>query len=334
MSDEVLISGGGVAACCCASLLSKAGWRVVIDHEIRRQSPMLMLSEQTQLLLRDVFGGDSFLQGSTKIGKRVVAWSQTAEPVTLPHSALVMSETLLLDQLWSTLNVYPASSAASTEWRIHCSKRSLPTVFQHEFGTRTAFTYSVVLSENAESETCWVEATSTGWLFLIPGGDNGGSLISVGGDPEYPLARSRLVAQQVADLGASSGSFPAFPRIGMPLCSESRWIACGTAAISFDPIAGEGAGHSVREGILASAVIRAFSNFGLDNDLLSHYSSRMLSGFLRHLQETSKFYASFPGHWWQKETEHLTRGIEWTEQELASYPKSRFRLNGFTLEAF
>ena len=39
------------------------------------------------------------------------------------------------------------------------------------------------------------------------------------------------------------------------------WLSCGTAALSFDPICGDGTGHAVREGILAAAVIFAVGWF-------------------------------------------------------------------------
>jgi hypothetical protein len=332
MTEDVQIIGGGVAACCCASLLSKAGYRVFADLAGRTGSPVLMLSEQTQLLLKDVFESECLFEGAIKITKRVVAWGQSSEVVVLPHSGLVISEKVLLNRLWPMLKVELSDNAGASHWRVVSSQRALPPAMQHEFGARTAATNAVKLSGSASPDSCWVESTTSGWLFLLPSGERSGSLISVGGSAETLLSESRLVANQITGLGLATGSFPAYPRTVTPL-SGSRWIACGSAAVGFDPIAGEGAGHAVREGILASAVVRAAGRGGNEKDLLSHYSNRILSGFLRHLRDCCQYYAAMPGQWWETELDSMKRGIGWVQQELAGSSPSLFRLVGFELQS-
>jgi flavin-dependent dehydrogenase len=176
-----------------------------------------------------------------------------------------------------------------------------------------------------------VESVSSGWLFLIPCGAGRGSLISVGAGAEELLAESRLVSGQIKRLGTSTGSFPAYPRIISPLGGQD-WIACGTAAIAFDPIAGEGAGNALREGILASAVIRAAEG-GKPEDLMAHYSNRMVSGFLRHVQECTRFYTAVSGPWWEAEAEAMRLGVERAQEALTLQHRSFFRLVGFELQA-
>jgi hypothetical protein len=336
MPEHVHISGGGVAACCCAALLSKAGYRVFADAAGRAGSPVLMLSEQTQLLLRDVFDSKRLFEGATRITKRIVAWGQDSEAVVLPHSGLVMAENTLLSRLWPMLNTEMnqgemGERAEPGHWNIISSKRALPAVSQHEFGTRIASTNAVQLSDKASSDACWVESTGRGWLFLLPCGEKVGSLISVGGGAEALLAESRLVAGQITGLGMATGDFPAYPRVVTPLCGPG-WIACGSAAVAFDPIAGEGAGNAVREGILASAVILAADKGESEKDLFSHYSNRVLSGFLRHLQECCQFYTAVRGPWWEAELDLMKSGIGWTQREFAAGSPSLFRLAGFELQ--
>jgi flavin-dependent dehydrogenase len=330
MSRAVVIKGGGVAACCCASLLEKAGHKVFADVAVRQGSPVLMLSEQTQLLLRDVFGGDHLFEGSVKIGKRAVLWGDGGEAIILPHSGIVIAESTLLERLWPTVSL-AGGSCDSTPWQVIASQRSLPEATQYAFGSRIAFTYSVELDEDSMAECCWVEAVRAGWLFLIPCGVGRGSLISVGSGAEELLSQSRLVSGQIKRLGSSTGSFPAYPRIISPLGGHD-WIACGTAAIAFDPIAGEGAGNALREGILASAVIRAAEG-GKPEDLLAHYSNRMMSGFLRHVQECGRFYTAVSGPWWQAEAEAMKQGVDWAQNALTLRRRSFFRLVGFELQA-
>jgi len=334
MPEDVSMKGGGIAACCCALLLSKAGYRVFADYPARSASPVLMLSQQTQKLLLDVFGGNDLFDGAVHISKRVVSWGLKEEQMTLPHSGLVISESTLLDRLWRCIKKMEGGrSSHQPVWSVVSASSALPAVSQHEFGSRIASTNSVELRVSAEGSSCWVESVGSGWLFLIPTGGNRGSLISVGSDPETLLAESRLVSDQIEALARPTGSFAAYPRVVTPLAGTG-WIACGTAAVAFDPIAGEGAGNAIREAILASAVIRAIGKAGTENDLFAHYSNRILSGFLRHLQDCCRFYEAVPGPWWEAESQSLKRGVEWAQKEVNSTPKNLFRLLGFELHPF
>ena len=74
-----------------------------------------------------------------------------------------------------------------------------------------------------------------------------------------------------------------------PLGANS-WLACGTAAMAFDPICGDGTAHAIREAILAAAVIRALANGGPADELLAHYEARLTAGFHRHLTLCRQFY--------------------------------------------
>jgi 2-polyprenyl-6-methoxyphenol hydroxylase-like FAD-dependent oxidoreductase len=331
MPEDVSITGNGVAACCAARLLSQAGYRIYAHPTPRLTSPVLMLSDQTQTLIRDVFGLAHLFNGAIPITTRVVLWGNSEKPVTLPHSGLVISESTLLDRLWNSVPLEPADCDHSTAWNVISSRAALPPVVQHEFGSRTASTNTVKLTGDAPDGTCWVESVADGWLFLIPSGTGTGSLISVGAGADKLLAQSRLVAKQIQSLGTSNGSFPAYPRLVTPLCA-TKWIACGTAAVAFDPIAGEGTGNAIREGILASAVIRASAPTGTGGNPLTHYSNRILSGFLRHLQDCCRFYETVPGPWWETELETMKRGVQWSQRELQSNSKSMFRLVGFELQ--
>jgi flavin-dependent dehydrogenase len=110
------------------------------------------------------------------------------------------------------------------------------------------------------------------------------------------------------------------------------WLACGSAAMSFDPVCGEGAGNAAREAILASAVMAAIQA-GEDPDaVLSHYRSRLLGGFLRHLEICLEFYTrARQGPWWEGEIVLLQRGIEWTRAQMRPLPPPRYRLVDFRL---
>ncbi len=331
MPPQVAIYGSGIAACCCARLLQRRGFHVSVDPHTPASSPTLLINPSTQKLLADVFeaGGDLF-SGLPVIRKRMVLWGDQS-PLALPHSGVVVNESALLARLWNKVRLPSIHAHAEPDFAIHSTSRHALGIQQH-FGSRIAHAVPVHMKETA-SDACWIESLQAGWLFLLPAGEHNGSLISIGEPPSNLLAQSRLVAPQIDSLVGSAAEFPAYPRVLDPLCAP-RWLACGSAAMSFDPICGEGAGNAVREAILASAVVMENLASPLHPDrVLSHYSSRLLHGFLRHLDVCRRFY--FSGRrtaWWDAELASLERGIAWAESRLSALPEPQFRLVGFHLQ--
>ena len=140
----------------------------------------------------------------------------------------------------------------------------------------------------------------------------------------------------MAELQGTLSTFPAYPQILSQLCGRDQlgqaWLACGTAAMAFDPLCGEGAGNAAREAILAAAVIRANAHGEAWEDLCAHYSSRLLGGFLRHLSVCRGFYASgHAGPWWDRELALLDQGMEYVRAQSVNRGHL-YRLNGFDLE--
>jgi hypothetical protein len=189
----------------------------------------------------------------------------------------------------------------------------------------------VELSDDAEPEACWMESMDRGWLFLITTGPGRGWLLSTGELPDDPLAGSRLIARRVARLGQAAGRFPAAPRMASELCGLG-WLACGSGAMAFDPLCGDGTAHAVREAILASAVIRAAARGEDAERLLSHYRARLTAAFQRHLVACAPYYSTGgAGNWWSSELQAIERGLVWCERELEHYNGFHYRLEGFDL---
>ncbi|HLK69447.1 MAG TPA: hypothetical protein VKU19_38715 [Bryobacteraceae bacterium] len=324
----VLIRGDGVAARCCGHLLSQSGVPVYFERVDRPRIPVILLSETAQSLIRDVFGrGDLFLD-LPRIGRRAVAWGTAANPMELSHSAVVLSEEALLERLGSPI---PVQGVAEIDWTI-CTSRPLPSpVTEHRFGSRKASTRIVELAAGTDPSSCWIESLENGWLFLIANGPGSGWLVSVGSGSEEMLGESRLIQEQISATQPASGQFVSSPRIVDPL-ADLGWIACGTAAMAFDPICGDGTAHAVREAILAAAVIRAAARGEDQVSLLEHYQTRLLAGFQRHLVECLPYYTSGgQGEWWESEANSVRQGVAWCVQRLGPRPSFRYRLDGFEL---
>lgn len=337
MDRKVAVIGRGLAACCCASLLERSGIAVEHAKAKKHRSPTLLLNGSTLNLLQDVFGLErEHFAGAPVISRRVVLWGENAEPATLPHIGIVADEGELLDSLWSIVekNVPMAAQGGSSDFVIQSAQEMAATEgtrIRNSFGTRRASPGSVSIRPDA-ADACWVESVSDGWLFLIPKRDGYGSVIAVGGELEQLFSESRLIANQTLGSPEFGASLPAHPSIFVPLAGPD-WLRCGGAAMSFDPICGEGAGNAVREAILAAAVVkRWFEGIQDAPALTAHFEARLLAGFGRHLQACCAFYSS-GGHspWWQEQVVEMQRGISWVKEKLAHAAAPQFRLEGFDL---
>ena len=329
----IVIRGDGIAARACAHLLGAAGIGVAIETTRRPSLPAIMVGESTQGLFRDVFGRTDLFRGARHIEKRIVAWGPDAKPLALPHSAVVVSEDALLNRLKPPRPVTDQQEAIEVEWTILASRPLPPSSTECRFGTRIAAAQAVNLKNGCDATACWVESLENGWLFLLPSDRETGWLLGVGGPPDSLLGLSRLVGDQIQGTSGVAAKFPAYPRINWPL-SGPGWLACGTAALAFDPLCGDGTGYAIREGILASAVVQAAAKH-TDSaaDLGMHYRKRLLIGFQRHLEACRNFYASgHRGPWWDAELDLASHGVEWCARELGSATKFRYQLRGFELQ--
>lgn len=339
MAGHVNISGAGIAACCSAYLLAEQGFSVCLQPVRHVRPTRILLNEQTQSLFREIFAAPHLFAGAPHIRRRIVAWGENAQPLELPHSGVVFAEQELLNELWHRVAAHapipsPGTGAEDT-WTINSAHKSGSPKECQGFGARQASTTKVRLAKQAPQDCCWVESLPDGWLFLLPYGEGHAMLISTGYSPAGLIEQSRLIARQIAtleDTPAPAHMFPAYSRILPELCGPF-WLACGSAAMSFDPLCGEGAAHALREALLAAAVIRgAAKGYSLET-LFAHYQTRLMQGFLRHLQVCLPFYQR-GGHseFWETEAAALKRGIAWMRSRLQDQQPARYRLVGYELE--
>src|SRR6516164_6971516 len=140
---SVLIRGEGIAGSCCSRLLDNAGVHIAMEALHRPKLPAIMLGETTQKLLRDVFGNEDLFAGFPRISSRVVLWGPSAEAITLPHSAVVVSEKELLDRIHSGWETRESAEYDSPDWTVFASIPLPPSSVEHHFGSRPARASSV-----------------------------------------------------------------------------------------------------------------------------------------------------------------------------------------------
>ncbi len=284
-----------------------------------------MISDASAELIRDVFGKPEFFQGAARISKRLVGWGDAA-PVELEHSAIVVSERRLLEELGE---IDCETTSGQPDFCIHASGTPPGTVMAR-FGARSATAARVVLKQEARAE-CRVESVPEGWLFLIPNAQEEDWLLAIGGDPETLLGRSRIIAPVLDGIEVMPGEFSTCPGILSPLCG-GEWLACGSAAAAFDPICGDGTANAIREAILAAAVIRGIAAGEPAGHLFEHYQTRLMGAMRRHLSMCSQFYATGgSGSWWREQTASLQEGFDWCGARLESIPPPRYRLQDYEL---
>jgi len=329
---SVAIVGHGVAAATCGYLLQSAGVAVAAQAAGRARLPAIMLSQSAQALFRDIFDLEDAFRGQLQIRKRVVKWGSRGKPVRVPHSAVVVSEAVLLETIRSKPHHVTSPPDDGIEWTIVSTPPPQAPSVEHAFGSRNATVVPVQLNKRSDPAACWIESLEQGWLFLLPGASGSGWLLSVGAQLESHIESSRMIAAEIEQLGQPAGVFPSHPRVCWPLCGE-RWLACGTAALGFDPLCGDGMANAMREAILASAIVRASARGANLNYLLAHYEARLLSGVKRHLGACREFYESGgPGPWWDSAASSIRQGLTWCDHRLTQVLPFRYRLSGLELE--
>lgn len=321
----VRLRGSGIATATAAHLLRGDGFDVVGGGEPVSSAPVVMLSDAALALLRDVFGRTGLFAGRPRIKRRVVAWGG-GEAVDVPHDALVVSGA----DIAAALAAAPYHATATPFFTLHAAP-PFPDAALRRFGNREAMAAVAELAPDSDAQACHIEATASGWLFLIPYGEGTAWLLSVGGEPDMLLGQSRLVAAQVRAIGPVVARFETAPRMLETLAGDD-WLALGTAAIAFDPLCGDGTAHAVREAILAAAVIAGIRDGGDRAALTSHYQSMLIAAMRRHLQISMSFYQSGgTSPWWREQADAVAQGYHWCTARLARMPEPRFLLNGTRL---
>ena len=203
----VLIRGEGIAGSCCARLLDQAGLQVCVAKVNRPKLPAIMMGEITQKLLMDVFETQDLSPTGPQLQTPTVLWVRTPWLMTLPHSAVVVSEQVLLTRVQQQLERI-GSAEAAPDWTVFASTALQPSSVECHFGSRMAAASAVQLRLDSDIEACWIESVENGWLFLLPGAGRSGWLLSVGDGVD-------ALTKKLADSRSASRSASAKRRVSV-----------------------------------------------------------------------------------------------------------------------
>jgi hypothetical protein len=352
---DVQIHGAGVSALAAARALAYHAIPSTLALGPARQGPDLLLTRPTLGLLNDLFGCVAGLQANaTAIRGRLVCWGGGAEPSLVEEPGLAISADLLHQVLRQAVlprdgkdAVHVAQSpggiSGGAVWEIEARRDGANDTGEVvAIGERAAVCTGARLSGHTDPLLAAVEAVAHGWLFLLPLA--GGRAVVQAIVPRLPddaresldilLAQSRLIAGLVAALDGEARIFPSAPRFRVEP-ARPRWLAAGEAALSFDPLCGDGTGQALSCGLLAAAVVAAIERGEPAEDCLAHYRARLRRAMLVHLKATIAFYRIAPsGDVWQEEiaraSEMLDR-LSPAEPTRERKPASMYRLDHFSL---
>lgn len=297
---QVLIAGRGVAALVCAQRLAKLGHQVVCYGPPTTEGPTVLVGEPTWDLLRSQF---SFPTSGHPIHQRDIQWGSDWTTVPAPGRALSLAT------LVATLDAHCPSTIIRCEqrpteqdwtWQLDATgrrahlARALAAAKPQTFGRRCLMSASVTLKPDWSHRTA-MELLPNGWLFLCPTDTTTGIVqwmqpatpLEPAHSLETALTQSTLIRPRITSLQSNPlPVFTAAPQI-LDVLGSDRWLALGAAALTFDPLCGEGIGQAIRSAYLASAVLT--SPLPLQNKL-RHYVLRHRQSFAWHLYHLGDFY--------------------------------------------
>lgn len=364
MKRRALVIGTGVAGLSCAQLLACQGWEVEVCKSRSRPAPTLVLNDITCGLLCDIWqAGNELLDGSHILNERKVVWGLGGTVSTVVQRSVVIRGDRLVERLLRRLGhngqvrmddsptrMHELADVGSTvqeevSWVIDASGRVahiakiLGAAKRHLFGRRRVIGIEVLLAEASERDTCWIETVPDGWLFLAPLGKDQALLqVMVPVVPKEPklvltdlLDQTRIIKTQIANILDPALVFEAYPQISDPLCGPG-WSAVGDAAVSFDPICGDGTGYALRGAILAAGVIDGIISGLPRSDCLGHYTLRLRKALLSHLKECLKYYSvAFSSPVWEAEVEFMEKTFPYDEYHTVDTESFAYRLRDFRL---
>ena len=321
---RILVSGSGVAGLTVARLLAARGWPVDCVPLCRTHGPIVVIGQPTADLLLELWQADETLFGGAHcLQGRVIHWEGGPSPAHSPAPAMAMPVGLLRERLVERSVAAGVRIVASEidpmdyGWVVRAGGRDAASEGAIAFGRRRGIVASAKLTPLARFDRTVMESVPGGWLFLIPLGLGRGVVQAVLSgtvepDADLPmlLEHSQVISPLIEDVADDSASFAARPRLAATLCT-SRSIAVGDAAMTLDPMSGNGIGNGLRSAILAAAVIEAAGRETTAEACVDHYGQRLRNAMRAHVRTCVDIYARAAHAFdWQGEIDAMNEALD------------------------
>lgn len=311
MRRTVNIIGGGPSAAAAAMTLGRHGWDVRLCHDRTHSAFPIVLNSIARFLIKEMWD-DRLLRRVEhhRLNQRLIAWTD-GEPEIIPEPAIVVGAGALAGAMRQSAAECGVSFADSpgediAEWSIFATGRELshgqPAAKILNGGRRRADVARVRLSDAAQPDTLLIEATSSGWLALVPTGQSAGSVFAISADAsgaardnlDLAISGSRHVRAWTHEVEDRFGDVAAAPRLRVPPYRGPGSLFAGEAAISFDPLSGDGTGAALRTAHLAACIVEAAAAGGDIDELQGFYRDRLATAMKAHLRGLISLYGAGP----------------------------------------
>jgi 2-polyprenyl-6-methoxyphenol hydroxylase-like FAD-dependent oxidoreductase len=334
-----VITGASVAGLTLARLLLDRGWSVALQCRASGPRPPIVIGDSTWRLLHDVWHARSGFLRAHHLRSRIVTtdggYQVIADEAWVPDVAL-------RTHLLAALTKDETSAADPRHWQIDASGRGCRP--RWSAGRRTVAAAYAELRPGAPRDQRWFEPVESGWLFaapiahgrpdaivqlMTPAPDDGSAAELL----DCALASSRLTRERVVCIRPPVSTWAGYPVID-DCWPAPRSLRIGEAAMTLDPICGDGTGYAIRGALLAAAALEAIESGDSEQLVREHVRTRLRLAFEGHLRACIETYGALTHHaCWAAELHAMTEVLASLDARPASVDDLPFRLAGSQLIA-
>lgn len=291
------VLGSGLGAATAVLTLERFGWRVVFQKTQSRHAHPIVLNSAARFLIGQICG-ESFLERLPhhRLSRRLIAWT-AASPIIMDEAAVVVDSGLLASTMLAAHETQPSeTSEPDPVLTIDATGRPGIDFAAWSGGRRHAALVPVTLLPAADRECLVIEAATDGWLALMPTGETAGILFAFGLSSNHDmahrmLATAPLIRTATAEAGRTHSVLSAAPYLRVPEQFEPSCLPVGRAAMSFDPLSGDGAAVALRTAHLVTSIGQANFRHGDQSKLSGLYAARLMKAMKAHLRGLLSLYA-------------------------------------------
>ena len=308
---KILIDGSGIVGLTTAKLcLDNQDCEVAIIEDYSGFKPTILINDDCKFILSSIWKLNdkdwSFFE-SISFKQHFI----NSIPNSIPFVAIVLNPEQLSQRLFEQLfeqysdriKVYKRHEVIANayfDWEFQCSfYDSEARKDKIKFGQRNIYAATVNTSTNLLKNTCSLLSTSGNtWAFIFPFSPSI-AVVQIMSTHFSESVIENVEAQlkyffgnslKLSDNKESFTKYAAYPWI-RKVFHDGNGIYVGSAAVSYDPICGDGLGNSLRSSILATSIVSANENEQTQKDMLQYYTQRLTANFISHIKTCLNFYS-------------------------------------------